>query len=89
MTLTDRQQRRLLERLQQAGEQPLSLDQLRAEGIDFPAVVIGELELNGYAIERVYEHGKLIGVRLRNSESSQTSPSRPPRRWPRRRATGA
>jgi hypothetical protein len=42
------QQLRMLENLRQAGTQPMTLDQLRAGGIDFPAVVIGELELNGY-----------------------------------------
>ena len=47
------QQLRMLEHLRQAGTQPLTLDQLRAGGIDFPAVVIGELELSGYVIERV------------------------------------
>ena len=41
------QQLRMLEHLRQAGPQPMALDQLRAGGIDFPAVVIGELELNG------------------------------------------
>ncbi len=54
----------MLERLRRTGNQPVTLDQLRAGGIDFPAVVIGELELNGYVIERVYEHGRLLGVRL-------------------------
>ena len=47
----------------------MTLDQLRAGGIDFPAVVIGELELNGYVIERVYEHGRQIGVRLLETDS--------------------
>ena len=62
MALADTQQLRMLERLRSAGQQPVTLDQLRASGIDFPAVVIGELELNGYVIERVYEHGRQIGV---------------------------
>ena len=53
MALTDTQQLWMFERLRSAGEQPVTLDQLRAGGIDFPAVVIGELELNGYMIERV------------------------------------
>ena len=35
----------------------------------FPAVVIGELELNGYGIERVYKHGRQIGVRLLETEA--------------------
>ena len=63
MALAETQQLRMLERLRSAGQQPVTLDQLRAGGIDFPAGVIGELELNGYAIERVYEHGRQIGVR--------------------------
>ena len=64
MAVAETQQLRMLERLRHAGEQPVTLEQLRAGGIDFPAVVIGELELNGYEIERVYEHGRQIGVRL-------------------------
>jgi hypothetical protein len=43
----------MLERLRSAGNQPVTLDPLRASGIDFPAVVIGELELNGYVIKRL------------------------------------
>jgi hypothetical protein len=50
------------------GNQPVTLDHLRAGGIGFPAVIIGELELNGDEIERVYEHGRQIGVRLRETE---------------------
>jgi hypothetical protein len=33
-------------------------------GIALPAVVVTELELNGYLIERVYDHGRMVGVRL-------------------------
>jgi hypothetical protein len=40
------------QQLRSAGEQPVTLEQLRAGGIDFRPVVIGELELNGYVIER-------------------------------------
>ena len=36
--------------------------ELHACGIDFPAAVVSELELHGYAIERVYNRGRLIGV---------------------------
>ena len=68
MAPIETQQLRMLEQLRQAGTQPMTLDQLRAGGIDFPAVVIGELELNGYVIERVYEHGRQIGVRLLETE---------------------
>jgi hypothetical protein len=65
-----------LERLRNAGNQPLTLDLLRAGGIDFPAVVIGELELNGYVIERVYEHSRQIGVRLQETEAPDPPASR-------------
>jgi hypothetical protein len=47
MTLADAQQQRLLERLCQAGDQPVAFAELHAGGIDFPAVVVSELELNG------------------------------------------
>ncbi len=64
MTLADAQQQRLLERLREADHEPVAFAELHAAGIDFPAAVISELELNGYAIERVYDHGRLVGVRL-------------------------
>jgi hypothetical protein len=53
MTLADNQQQRLLERLRQAGERPVDFAELHAGGIDFPAAVVCELELNGYTTERV------------------------------------
>ena len=64
MTLVETQHRLALERLRRAGEQPVSLAGLRAAGLDAPAAVISELELNGHVIERVYEHGRLVGLRL-------------------------
>ncbi len=39
MTLADTQQQRMLERLRQAGDQPVAFAELRAAGIDFPAAV--------------------------------------------------
>ena len=63
MAIAETQQLRMLERLRRAGKQPVTLRELRAGGIDFPAVVLSELELNGYAIERVHDHGRMIGVR--------------------------
>jgi len=72
------QQLRMLEQLRQAGTQPMTLDQLRAGGIDFPAVVIGELELSGCVIERVSENGKLLGVRLLETEAPDTPTTPPP-----------
>ncbi|MGO9753635.1 MAG: hypothetical protein ACLP22_19420 [Solirubrobacteraceae bacterium] len=81
MALVETQQLRMLERLRSAGEQQTTLSELRAAGIDFPAVVISELELNGYAIERVHKNGRLIGVRLLETDI----PEAPSSRWHRRR----
>ena len=86
MAPTETQQLRMLEQLRQAGMQPMTLDQLRAGGIDFPAVVIGELELNGYVIERVYEHGKLLGVRLLQTEAPDPPATRRRHRWRRQQS---
>lgn len=72
MMLADTQQQRLLERLRQAGEQPVAFAELHAGGINFPAAVVSELELNGYAIERVYDHRRLVGVRLLGPEPPET-----------------
>ena len=81
MGLTETQQLRMLERLRRAGKEPVTLDELRRSGIDFPAVVISELDLNGYAIERVHERDRLIGVRLLESEAPDPPRSRSRRRW--------
>jgi hypothetical protein len=86
MTPVDNQQRRMLDRLHAAGDQPVAFDELRASRIDFPAAVVTELEMNGYAIERVYDHGRLIGVRLLQPEPDETPAARRRRRrpWPQR-----
>jgi hypothetical protein len=81
MALTETRQLRMLEQLRHTGKQPATLDQLRAGGIDFPAVVIGELELNGNVIERVYEHGRLTGVRLLETEAADPPTTRRRHRW--------
>jgi hypothetical protein len=60
MSLLDAQQQRLLDRLRQAGDQPVAFAELHATGITFPAAVISELEMNGYVIERVHHKGQLI-----------------------------
>ncbi len=75
------QQVRTLERLRSAGAQPMTLGELRGDGIDFPAVVLSELEINGYVIERVHQHGRLIGVRLIETDT----PDAPASRWRKRR----
>ncbi len=59
----------------------MTLDELRAGGVDFPAVVLSELEINGYVIERLREHGRLIGVRLLET----APPAAPASRWRQRR----
>jgi len=71
----------MLVRLRHAGEQPVTLEQLRAGGIDFPAVVIGELELNGYASERVCEHGRMIGDACSRPKPPDPPTSRRRQRW--------
>ncbi len=68
MTLADTQQQRLLGRLRRAGGQPVALAELRASGVDFPAAVVSEVAMNGYAIDRVYECGRLVGMRLLEPE---------------------
>ena len=70
MTLVETQHRLALEQLRRAGEQPVSLAALRAAGLDAPAAVISELELSGHVIERVYEHGRLVGLRLIEPEDA-------------------
>jgi hypothetical protein len=82
MTLVDSQQQRMLERLSRAGVQPVALTELRAGGIDFPATVVSQLELNGYAIERVYDHGRLAGVRLLDPQPPDEPAPRRRYRWP-------
>jgi hypothetical protein len=83
MTPADAQQQLLLERLREAGDQPVAFAELHAAGIAFPAAVISELELNGYAIERVHDHGRLLGVRLLQPEPPNT-PAAHRRRRPHR-----
>jgi hypothetical protein len=84
VTLADAQQQRLLKRLLQAGDEPVAFTDLRSGGIAFPAAVVSELELNGYVIERVHDHGRLIGVRLLDSAPPDTPALHRRSRWPHR-----
>jgi hypothetical protein len=84
MARADAQQQRLLELLRDAGEEPVAFAELHAGGISFPAAVISELELNGYPIERVYDHRRLVGVRLLDSEPRDAPAARRRRGRPRR-----
>jgi hypothetical protein len=72
MTLADTQQQRMLELLRLAGDQPVAFAELHASGIDFPAAVVSELQLSGYEIDRVYDRGRLVGVRLLKPEPPET-----------------
>ena len=83
MALVESQHRLALERLRSAGGEPVSLGELRAAGLDFPAAVISELVLKGYAIERVREDGRLVGVRLVEREDAGGA-VRGRHRWSRR-----
>ena len=49
MTPAEVQQQRLLERLHEVGDQVVAFAELHASGHAFPAAVVTELELNGYA----------------------------------------
>jgi hypothetical protein len=75
MTLADAQQ----QRLHRAGDQPVAFAGLHAGGIDFPAAVVSELERNGYEIERVHDHGRMVGVLLLEPEPPG-APAAHPRR---------
>lgn len=66
----------MLERLRRSGRQPVALTELWASGIDFPDTVVSELELNGYSIERVYDHSRFVGVRLLEPEPADASSAR-------------
>ena len=81
MTLADAQQQRLLEHLREAGDEAVAFAELHAAGIAFPAAVVSELELSGYVIERVYDHGRPVGVRLLQPEPPDT-PTAPAARRP-------
>ncbi len=81
MALVETQQLRMLEPLRGAGELPVTLEELRAGGIAFPAVVLSELEINGYEIERLHEHGRLTGVRLHEPDVPDAPATRWRQRW--------
>lgn len=80
VSLPDAQQQRLLDRLRAAGSRPATFAELHASGIDFPAAVACELELSGHIIERVYDDGRLVGVRLLQPEPAD-KPAARRRRW--------
>jgi hypothetical protein len=80
----DTLQQRLLERLRAASPEPVSFANLRGGGIDFPAAIVSELELSGYPVDRVYRGGRLVGVRLLETEDAEAAAehaARPRRTW--------
>jgi hypothetical protein len=72
------EQQRLIELLQQTGEKPTILAELRAGGIYFPAAGEAEIELNGYAIERGMTTGSCSAC-VRPVQSSGAPRDHPPR----------
>ena len=74
MTLADAQQQRLLERLRTPATSRSLLASCMPAGLTFRPPSSAELELNGYAIERVYDHGRLVGVRMLHPEPPDTAP---------------
>ena len=87
MTIVDTEQQRLLERLRQAGGDPVSFARLRADGILFPAPIVRELVLGGYEIDRVLDQGRIVGVRLIEPEPPAAPLAGAHRRLRRQRAT--
>ena len=80
-TLVDTQQQRLLERLREASGRTVTFAELHAAGIDFPAAVAGELEVAGYAIDRVSEGDGPLGLRLLDPERTGLPGAPTRRRW--------
>jgi hypothetical protein len=63
-SMAQQHREKVLRVLGEAGERPVSIVELRERGVPNPASVIYELELAGFAIDRVHRHGRLVGVRL-------------------------
>jgi hypothetical protein len=56
MPVADDESRRLLDLLREAGDEAVTLDELEIVGVRDPARALLELELAGFAVQRVYEH---------------------------------
>jgi hypothetical protein len=74
----DHQQALLLDVLRRAHGGPVSYQELRDAGIEYPASVVSELELAGLPLERCYEGPlsarRLLGVRLRPAHIGPEAP---------------
>lgn len=64
MGVYDDRREAAIKMLRAASSRPVSIEDLKAAGIDAPGSVIYELELAGEPIERVHEQGRLVGFRL-------------------------
>jgi hypothetical protein len=77
---------RLLELLREAGDEAVTLDELKVVGLVDPARALLELELAGVAVQRVYEHpargGRVTCVRLGDPPPAPAPPARRDRRRP-------
>lgn len=76
----DEQQAQLLECLRAAGGRPVSFEELRQLGIENPAVLCYELDLQGVPIDRVHRYvapgrSVAVGVRLEVSADGAAAPS--------------
>jgi hypothetical protein len=78
-SMAQQHRERVLRVLGEAGERPVSVVELRERGVPNPASVIYELELAGFAIDRVHRHGRLVGVRLLERGEELEPPKRPRR----------
>jgi hypothetical protein len=77
----ERQQSIVLEMLRAAAGRPVSYEQLRDAGVEFPASVVSELELAGVQVERCRERvggtRQVVGVRLYEVPPAARSFDRP------------
>jgi hypothetical protein len=80
MSMAQQHRENALSLLREAGERPVSFNELRQRGVPNPASVIYELELSGLAIDRVHRHGRLLGVRLLERGGEPRAPMHSPRR---------
>ncbi len=64
----EHQQALLIDELRRAAGRPVSFEELRLAGVEFPASVVSELELAGVELERCYTgpggERRMVGVRL-------------------------
>lgn len=67
----------LLDLLREAGDEPVTLDELQIVGVQSPAEALLALELAGHAVHRVYDD-RVTCVRLGPASPPQPAPTPPP-----------